>query len=201
MYWIRSVLSNCSLECYITDTMLCLLLVVCSAAVQQSGNTHRCPLHSPWAWGGVHLIQLCSGSLIQCDLLVALPNRYTLGEDGAGACNGTDGERRKRMVRVPQQSSACTSLMKWFTERYRCQLRCTVHINRGCITYVLYVSPVWCCSWILAVFALICRTFHVDEMSTGTNELLASDARLSEVRRAGQQVLLCYNNMLQYVPV
>ena len=38
----------------------------------------------------------------------------------------------------------------------------------------------------------------MDEILTGTNDLVASDARLSEVHKAGQQVLLCYN-VLQYV--
>lgn len=90
------------------------LMVVCSVAVQQPGYTHWCPLHSPWAWGGIHLIQLCSGGILQCGLLVALPDCYTLWEGGTGACSREDGEGGKGMVRVVHRAPQCMSAMKWY---------------------------------------------------------------------------------------
>ena len=99
------VLLTFSLSCYIKGMLHYLFLVVCSIAVQQLGNTSRCQVHSPRACSGVHFIQLSSGSLVVCNLFVALSDYYTFGEGGAGECNWPDGQGGKGMVRL--HTSVC----------------------------------------------------------------------------------------------
>ena len=112
------------------------LPVVCSVALQQPGYTHWCPLHSPRAWGGSHLIQLCSGSILQRDLLVALPDCYTVGEGGTGACSRADGEGGKGMVRVVHRApNAC---LQWSDTYVR--ILCICVVGTYVHTYMQYIS-------------------------------------------------------------